>query len=151
MRRTPVLTAAAALCLAAPAFAQAVNEVTVMGHYAGQGEKPMSISRVVSYADLDLSRSKDMDILKQRVRYTARRICAELGEAPTNQANLDRSCQDTAVREALMAFQPNSAENYAVPASAVVTNGPVPDTRQNRAAYGGPLSHAGRSTAARGN
>jgi hypothetical protein len=33
----------------------------------------------------------------------------------------------------------------------LVTNGPVPDTPQNRARYGQPLSHAGRMTAPRGN
>lgn len=32
-----------------------------------------------------------------------------------------------------------------------VTNGPVPDTRENRAKYGQPLSRAGKMTAARGN
>jgi|GraSoiStandDraft_4_1057263.scaffolds.fasta_scaffold139039_2 hypothetical protein len=33
----------------------------------------------------------------------------------------------------------------------VVTNGPVPDTPANRARYGGPMSHAGKLTAPRGN
>ncbi|MDB5432188.1 MAG: hypothetical protein JWP35_3304 [Caulobacter sp.] len=33
----------------------------------------------------------------------------------------------------------------------LVTNGPVPDTAENRAKYGGPQSHAGKRTAARGN
>jgi hypothetical protein len=32
-----------------------------------------------------------------------------------------------------------------------VTNGPVPDTKENRAKYGQPLSHAGKRTAAKGN
>jgi hypothetical protein len=32
-----------------------------------------------------------------------------------------------------------------------VTNGPVPDTKENRAKYGQPLSRAGRMTSARGN
>lgn len=32
-----------------------------------------------------------------------------------------------------------------------VTNGPVPDTAENRAKYGQPLSRAGKRTAARGN
>ena len=32
-----------------------------------------------------------------------------------------------------------------------VTNGPVPDTKENRAKYGAPLSRAGKMTAARGN
>ncbi len=33
----------------------------------------------------------------------------------------------------------------------VVTNGPVPDTRENRAKYGGPMSNGGRHTAPKGN
>lgn len=33
----------------------------------------------------------------------------------------------------------------------LITNGPVPDTPQNRAKYGQPLSHAGRATKAAGN
>ena len=33
----------------------------------------------------------------------------------------------------------------------LVTNGPVPDTPENRAKYGAPLSRAGKMTAARGN
>lgn len=35
--------------------------------------------------------------------------------------------------------------------TAVVTNGPVPDTPENRAQYGGPNSRAGRMTAPAGN
>lgn len=153
MRRTLAIacTAAAALCLAAPALAQSVNEVTVTGAYARPGEKPASISRVVSYADLDLSRAKDVSLLKERVSYTARRICTDLGESQPTQNNLSRSCQDNAIRDAMSRFDVASVEAYAVPASAVVTNGPVPDTRENRAAYGGPASRAGRMSAASGN
>jgi hypothetical protein len=33
----------------------------------------------------------------------------------------------------------------------IVTNGPVPDTAENRAKYGGPQSHAGKRSAAKGN
>ena len=33
----------------------------------------------------------------------------------------------------------------------VISNGPVPDTRANRAKYGQPLSHAGKMTKAAGN
>lgn len=32
-----------------------------------------------------------------------------------------------------------------------LTNGPVPDTAENRAKYGQPMSHAGKRTAAKGN
>lgn len=33
----------------------------------------------------------------------------------------------------------------------LVTNGPVPDTRENRGKFGGPESHAGQNTRAAGN
>ena len=33
----------------------------------------------------------------------------------------------------------------------VVSNAPVPDTQENRAKYGRPMSHAGRATAPSGN
>lgn len=35
--------------------------------------------------------------------------------------------------------------------TSTVTNGPVPDTAENRAKYGQPLSRAGKRSAARGN
>jgi UrcA family protein len=51
-----------------------------------------------------------------------------------------------------------SAETYSAPTSArvparveTVTNGPVPDTLENRRRYGGPMSNAGRNTTPAGN
>jgi len=47
-----------------------------------------------------------------------------------------------------------SADTAGAPASfttSTVTNGPVPDTPENRARYGAPMSHAGKQTPARGN
>ena len=47
-----------------------------------------------------------------------------------------------------------TTSDTATGASATVTtltNGPVPDTAENRAKYGGPMSHAGKRTAAKGN
>jgi hypothetical protein len=35
--------------------------------------------------------------------------------------------------------------------TSTITNGPVPDTAENRRKYGGPMSHAGKRTAAKGN
>ena len=35
--------------------------------------------------------------------------------------------------------------------NSLVSNGPVPDTAENRAKYGGPMSHAGKRTPAKGN
>jgi UrcA family protein len=153
MRRTlaTALTAAATLAFAAPALAQSVNEVTVTGQYIRQGDAPASLSRVVAYGDLDLSRGKDRALLKERISYTARRICTELGEPQSTHANLGKSCQEVAIRDAMGQFESASVGSYATVASTVVTNGPVPDTRQNRAAYGGPQSRAGRASSASGN
>lgn len=47
-----------------------------------------------------------------------------------------------------------SATTYGQGASVtttMTTNGPIPDTPENRAKYGQPMSHAGRKTAPRGN
>ena len=47
-----------------------------------------------------------------------------------------------------------AATTAGAPASfttAMVTNGPVPDTAENRAKYGQPMSRAGKRTAAKGN
>jgi UrcA family protein len=56
---------------------------------------------------------------------------------------------------------PPAASGYGEPAAAIepspsystetITNGAVPDTPQNRAAYGGPISRGGRMTAPAGN
>jgi hypothetical protein len=35
--------------------------------------------------------------------------------------------------------------------TSLTTNGPVPDTPENRRKYGGPMSRAGKHTAPRGN
>ena len=48
---------------------------------------------------------------------------------------------------------PAQADPVSAPSAAMsttVTNGPVPDNAENRAKYGGPMSHAGRHTAAAG-
>lgn len=47
-----------------------------------------------------------------------------------------------------------AATSYSAPVSyttSTVTNGPVPDTKENRAKYGMPMSNAGKHTAAAGN
>ena len=43
------------------------------------------------------------------------------------------------------------ASTGATVTNATVTNGPVPDTAENRAKYGQPMSHAGKRTPAKGN
>ena len=183
-----VLAAAGAVLAGAPALAQTVEELTVTGRMGPDGE-PASLSRTVSYADLDLTMSADREVLKSRIRDTARDLCDELGENNTTYTPLVPSCRTSAYNSAMpqirtaFAEAPSrrayamaradadartraevaaSAESYTEPAAAVVpaapsytvrtvTNGPVPDTPENRAFYGGPMSRAGMHTAPAGN
>lgn len=168
MRHPALATlAAAALCAAAPALAQPIDEVTVTGH----GPHAMSLSDTVSYADLDLNLRADRDHLLRRVSDTAERLCSELNQDPASFHNMGKSCQDVAIRGAMdqvrQAFadasaNPAYANTYGTPTSAVAPDNatygasagdsvPIPDTAQNRARYGGPTSRAGQRTAARGN
>lgn len=100
-----------AAVLATPAAAQYVYdpysgtyvaEVVVPGRYYRnhRGERPVRLSRVVSYRDLDLATYDGQRVLKMRIRATARDICRELGEGPGNGGPLLRSCEDDAVRSA---------------------------------------------------
>ena len=54
-------------------------------------------------------------------------------------------------KPAKSAETPSSGAASTTMASDVVSMAPIPDTKENRAKYGKPLSHAGQSTAARGN
>jgi hypothetical protein len=47
--------------------------------------------------------------------------------------------------------QVQTPDTGATASTRVMTNGPVPDTRANRARYGGPMSHAGKRSAPSGN
>lgn len=121
------LAGAAALAAAAPAAAQPVEEVTVTGHLSGA--RVNSLSEAVSYADLDLARHADREILRVRVNTTARRLCTQLNQDSPSPANLGKSCQDFAVRDAMdqvhQAFADASAnaayvDSYGAPVSATV-------------------------------
>jgi len=66
--------------------------------------------------------------------------------------------EETYVEPAPSASMTTTTEMYATPPMApqdvrttLVTNGPVPDTPENRARFGGPDSRAGRATAPVGN
>lgn len=182
------LAAAGLAAAGAPALAQTqVEEVTVVGRIGPDGQ-PQTLSRAVSYADLDITTKSGQDELRSRINTTARDLCRELGE--TRDLRQPRaSCEDVAIRDAmdqmrthvaaarprgpdwapgpaLAAAPPEpepepiapAASSAAAPASAtatyttqMVTNGPVPDTAENRRRYGQPLSRAGRMTEARGN
>src|SRR5207237_1100230 len=74
------VAAAAAAALAARAAAQTVvDEIVVMPQVGADG-RPVSLSRVVSFRDLDLRNRADQEVLRLRVRDTARELCRELGE-----------------------------------------------------------------------
>jgi UrcA family protein len=177
-------TVSALAAAAAPAVAQSsVEELTVTGAWI-DGGRPLTLSRVVDFSDLDLRYQRDQGVLRQRVTETARQVCNELGEDRPNPTNLGHSCQDKAVADAMsqvrvavaqaMSNPPvyvasaardtayiapaASADTYSANTSAtasystsVVTNGPVPDTPANRARYGQPMSHAGKTTTPAGN
>ena len=154
------LTAAAALLGAAPALAQTLDELTVTGQLAGP--RAQSLSEAVSYSDLDLTRRADRNELRLRINDTARWICTRLNQDSPNPANLGKSCQDIAVRGAMSqvreafadARSPAYADAYGTPVSATVSDyadNPVPDTPENRARYGGPMSRAGQRTHPYGN
>ena len=92
------ILAGACLALAAPAFAQTAEEITVLGRY-GAGAEVRSLSQVVSYADLDLGTKAGQDMLRHRISLTARYLCDKLGESNTSSAGIP-SCRDQATRDA---------------------------------------------------
>lgn len=72
----------------------------------------------------------------------------------TSGAATPAPADNTAAPSAQSSTGAASAETQGQPASATTsetTNGPVPDTKENRQKYGGPMSNAGRRTAAKGN
>jgi UrcA family protein len=162
---------AAVLCAAAPSFAQAVDELTVTGRGALMHDRPLTLSRTVSYSDLDLRLAGDRQRLEHRINDTARQLCTELNEASPSNHNIGKSCQDLAVGDAMSEVRrayvvadtstaPGYVDRYGADVSATVPdqtaygatydNGPIPDTAENRALYGGPMSRAGQRTSANG-
>jgi UrcA family protein len=177
--------AAAGLALAAaPALAQTLEELTVVGAYGPDGQ-PQTISRIVDISDLDLRYDAGVDAMKMRIRDTARDICTELGRIDgSRELSIQQTCisravatarpqMDTAIAQARASqvyaeaapapvYVAPTAETYSENVSATVpaeptyttttiTNGPVPDTAENRARFGGPNSNGGRKTAPVGN
>jgi UrcA family protein len=123
------LTAAAALVVGAPAFAQNIDEVTVTGH----GPRATSLSETVSFNDLDLALRSDRDRLLRRVNDTAGRLCDQLNQDPASHHNMGKSCKDIAVRDAMgqvrQAFadagsSPGYVDAYGTPTSATVPGNP---------------------------
>jgi UrcA family protein len=100
--KTLLSMGAAALALAgAPALAQsAPEEIIVEGRYGTVPDSVKTLSQAISYADLDLSTDAGRDVLRQRIRLTARFLCNKLGETSSS-TPLTPSCQDEAVRSAM--------------------------------------------------
>ncbi len=67
--------------------------------------------------------------------------------APSPTASSIDAPTGTAVATSVTTTEPSGA----TVTSTLVTNGPVPDTRANRARYGQPMSNAGKRTPAKGN
>lgn len=168
---------AGAAAAAGPVLAQTVEELTVIGRQ-GVGPNTRSISAVVSYRDLDLTTENGRTVLNQRVRTTARDLCRQLNEGNMSTGGgVAPSCEQDALnsaseqqRLAIANARPRNlatttpapapvapaAESQGAPASATVTNRtvtspPVPDTPENREAFGGPNSAAGQRTTPKGN
>ena len=89
-----------AAAVSLPASAQgSVEELVVTGRLGNVPDSARSLSRPVSYADLDLSTEAGRRILHQRVSLTARWLCDKLGEGGAGDA-LAPSCRDAAVKDA---------------------------------------------------
>lgn len=72
--------------------------------------------------------------------------------APPADVPADATVSATTVTESPAPAATDTATNTSATfTNMTVTNGPVPDTRENRAKYGQPLSRAGKMTAAKGN
>ena len=102
MARTLGLAVAATglVAVAAPAFAQTyytVPEVVVTPERLGPDGRPMTMSRTVDIADLDLRYDRDVREMQRRVRTTARQICDDLGERDVI-PSVERNCVNDAVR-----------------------------------------------------
>jgi UrcA family protein len=86
---------------AAPAFAQAPEEIVVEGRYGRVPDSVRSLSQAVSYADLDISTSAGKEELRRRVRLTSRFLCEKLGEGTDVSTGAVPSCRDGAFRNAM--------------------------------------------------
>lgn len=125
--RTLAMTGAFCVGLAplavSPAFAQTPpEEIVVTGKYGKVPDSVQSLSQRVSYADLDLSKDKHRDILRQRVKLTARFLCDKLGE-PEIATPPVPSCRDAAARDAMARV--GSLEENAAPRGTTWVAGPA--------------------------
>ena len=192
LRLLPLAAAGFLTVAAGAAAAQTVSEIVITPRLGPDG-RPTQLSRGVPFGDLDLRTVAGQDVLKARVRDTARDLCRELGEDRSGPSPLAQTCIDRAIagsrEQVRVAIADSFAGRYAVAPAVVppaadaaaiepddevddtpdaaaaatdvsatasapvasftattVTNGPVPDTPENRARLGGPDSRAGRQT-----
>ena len=114
------------VAVAAPALAQTtyytVPEVVVTPERLGPDGRPMTESRTVNIADLDLRYDRDVREMQRRVRTTARQICDHLGET-SSIPTVSRNCVNDAVRRtdyqmntAIAQARSNTYYAYAAPA-----------------------------------
>lgn len=75
---------------------------------------------------------------------------ATTSTAPMPMPSAEPASADTGASVTTAAADTGAAANASY-TTMTVTNGPVPDTAENRAKYGQPMSNAGKRTAARGN
>ena len=74
---------------------------------------------------------------------------AEEAGMPASAMTIDPATGAMVVRQPTMS--PDQAATLTPGSANVVTNGPIPDTAENRARYGSPISNGGKRTAPAGN
>lgn len=121
MRSLAVAVSIAALtATAAPAFAQSMDELVITGH--GRNPPPV-LSERVSYADLDLRYAGDRSELRQRVVYTARRVCRLVGATEPQSlfpSEMARSCEGVATNNAMRQVRVAVRQAYQRPSYAMI-------------------------------
>ena len=103
------LAACGALLLGAPAFASSTDEVLVQSsrpegpyHRPFTPDQVLSITRHVSYADLDLTSHAGALELESRIDSTAQSICQKLDRLDRPSPSAEGACVRDAVRDAMM-------------------------------------------------
>ena len=122
------LGAAALASVAVPALAQVyytVPEVVVTPERLGPDGRPMTMSRTVGIADLDLRYDRDVREMQRRVRTTARQICDDLGET-SSIPSVSRNCVNDAVRRTDYQMQTAIAQARSTTYYAYAAPAPVP-------------------------
>jgi len=87
-----------------------VDEVTVAGPAVTRGDVTR-LSRVVSVRDLDLTTISGQEVLRMRIRDTAREVCRELNRGPDFSTGAVQTCATQAIRNPRP--QVRMATNYA--------------------------------------